>query len=609
MSDKPDLDDMAASLADGTVRGVRESVPESSEIKEAQLAQTVRELFYRARDGRRPLIGQWKKNYRVLNNRTWSPRAEPWMPAPEISNIWPVVASLVAWMTDQRPITETTPVIPPFSPYADYYDKIAEHMNACLKATFQGNDLDAEIEKMLWDVATYQIGYMKTTWEPWLADGYGDAAFRRVDPFTLYPDPLAKSPKDLGYIIEAKIMTLDDLDRAFPGAVDRIMPGVTEDIDETPHRMDQKTSATEPRVNLAAISPSTFSRFSPSERGNKVSVTEDPVVVVLEAWIRTHETITHKDDPAIQEGTARVVDRWKCVVTCGNTVLMDEYADDIYAFTTHPYDRMVLFETGEWYGPCLVEFLTSPQESINRMLANIEQNIMLVGNPIFYEGRRANGVTKTNRPGQRIKGASRDEVGWLEPPTLHPDQINLIQYYESKIETISGLSAIVRGFAPTGRNSSDVISSVQDSAFVRVRATLRNLERCLRGVTAKQSALIAEFYTEPRMIATVGQDGTKTRLALKSRNFYQLADEDGQDGTPMRFQIMADAGSEHPTSRGARQSQAERLFAMGAIDEIEVLKAEKWPNWREVATRVQEMKAMAGQLGQAPGKRQATRSQ
>lgn len=606
-----DLGDMAAGLAGDEVRGVLESVPESDELKEAQLAQTVRELFYKARDARRPLVGQWKKNYRVLNNKTWSPRAEPWMPAPEISNIWPIVASMVAWMTDQRPTTQTTPIIPPFSTEADYYDRIAEHMNAALAATFQGNNLDAEIESMLWDVCTYQIGYQKTTWEPWLADGYGDAAFRRVDPFTMYPDPLARSPKDLGYIIEAKTMTLDDVDRAFPGAVERVMAGQTEDIDESPHRMDTHTSSTAPRTNLAAISPSTYSRFAPSERANKLSVTEDPVVVVLEAWIRTHETITHEDDDSIQEGTARVMDRWKCVVTCGNTVLMNEYADDVYAFTTHPYDRMVLFETGEWYGPGLVEFLTSPQESINRMLANIEQNIMLVGNPIFYEGRRANSVTKSNRPGQRIKGAGRDEVGWLEPPTLHPDQINLIQYYESKIETISGLSAIVRGFSPEGRNSSDVMSSVQDSAFVRVRATLRNLERCLKGVTQKQTALIAEFYTEPRMIATVGVDGTKTRLALRSRNFYTLppTDDGEQDGTPMRFQIMADAGSEHPTSRGARQSQAERLFAMGAIDEIEVLKAEKWPNYREVASRVLEGKAMSGELGQAPGKRQATRSQ
>ncbi len=600
-------DPIVSPLTDA-VRGVAVSVPESSEIKEARLAQTVRELFYRARDARRPLVAQWKKNYRVLNNKTWSPRAEPWMPAPEISNIWPIVASMVAWMTDQRPITETTPVIPPFSPEADFYDKLAEHMNACLRATFVGNDLDGEIEKALWDVSTYQIGYLKTTWEPWLADGYGDAAFRRVDPFTIYPDPFARSARELNYIVEAKIMTLTDLDRAWPGSVDRVMPGTTEDIDEAPHRMDSLRAASSPRVNLGPIGASTYSRFAPSERASQVHVSEDPVVVVLEAWIRTHETITHKEDPDVQEGTARVVDRWKCVVTCGNTVLMDKFADEIYAFSTHPYDRLVLFETGEFYGPCLVEFLTSPQESINRMLANIEQNLMLVGNPIMYESARANRVTKTNRPGQTVKG-SRDQVGWLDPPTLHPDQINLIQYYESKIETISGLSAIVRGFSPTGRNSTEVMSSIQDSAFVRVRATLRNLERCLRGVTQKQAALIAEFYTEPRMIATVGQEGTRTRLALRSRHFYTLATAEGDDGTPMRFQIMADAGSEHPTSRGARQAQAERLFAMGAIDEIEVLKAQKWPNWREVATRVLDMKAQAGALGQPPGKRQATRSQ
>jgi hypothetical protein len=287
---------------------------------------------------------------------------------------------------------------------------------------------------------------------------------------------------------------------------------------------------------------------------------------------------------------------------------MEKYADEISAFTTHPYDKMVLFDTGEWYGPGLVEFLTSPQESINRMLANMEQNIMLVGNPILYESARANTITKSNRPGQRIQGR-RDEVGWLEPPTLHPDQINLIQYYESKIETISGLSAIVRGFAPTGRNSSDVMSSVQDSAFVRVRATLRNLERMLRGTTQKMCANIAEFYTEPRMIAIAGPDAQKTRLAIRSRHFYEQATADGQDATPLRFSIMADAGSEHPTSRGARQQQSERLFALGALDEEEVLKANQWPNWRIVSQRVKEQKAMAGVLGQPPGKRKASRAQ
>lgn len=595
-------------LTDTSVRGTPVSTPISDELREAQLAGTVRELFYRARDSRRPIVAQWKTNYRVLNNKTWSSRSEPWMPAPEISNIWPIIASLVAWMTDQRPTALVTPSIPPFSDSADFYDQIAEHMNACLRSTWSGNMADAEVEKMLWDVCTYQVGYMKSVWEPWLADGLGDAMMRRVDPFTLYPDPFARSMDQLNYITEAKIMSTDDVERAWPGSTKRINAGATEQIDEAPHRADATTSRNQPRVNLGPISPSTYSRFAPSERQSNMLITEDPVVVVLECWIRQSETITHKDDPTIQEGTARVIDRWKCIVTCGQTVLMEAFADEIYGHNTHPYDKMCLFDTGEWYGPCLVEFLTSPQESINRMLANMEQNIMLVGNPILYESpRQGSRTTKTNRPGQRIQGR-REEVGWLEPPTLHPDMINLIQYYESKIETISGLSAIVRGFSPTGRNSSDVLSSVQDSAFVRVRATLRNLERCLRGVTQKMVGNIAEFYTEPRMIAIAGPGSDKTRYAIKSRHFYTVNDGTEEDSTPLRFTVMADAGSEHPTSRGARQEQANFLFSVGAIDEIEVLKAHQWPNWREVAGRVMDMKATTGQLGQAPGKRQATRS-
>jgi hypothetical protein len=111
------------------------------------------------------------------------------------------------------------------------------------------------------------------------------------------------------------------------------------------------------------------------------------------------------------------------------------------------------------------------------------------------------------------------------------------------------------------------------------------------------------------MIAIAGPGSEKTRYALKSRHFYSRPVPGEEDSTPMRFTIMADAGSEHPTSRAARQAQSERLFAMGALDEIEVLKANQWPNWQNVANRVMEQKAMAGQLGNPPGKRQATRSQ
>jgi len=587
--------------------------PMSDEGREYQIAQTIRQLFYRARDIKRPLVNQWKKNYRVLNNQAWTPRAEPWMPSPALSEMWPLVASMVAWMTDQRPGVEVTPAAVPFGQYADHYDRVAEQMNAILDSSFSVNMEDAEIEKLLWDVLTYSVGYLKTEWVPTLADGKGDSKFRRVDPFTIYPDPFAHNMDECAYIIEAKLMSLEDIDRAFPGAKDKIQAGITDEIEVQPTKLDATTNVNQPRVNLSPINGAPYAPWTASTRGNNVAglVREDPVTVVLEAWCRTYRVITTEDDDTIPEGSCRVVDRWKCIVIAGNSVIMDKYADEIYGHPQHPYSKMNMFDVGEWYGPCLVEMLTSPQESINRILQSIEMNLLLIGNPILLNGNRTNvggRTTLSNRPGQSLNGA-KDQMGWMDPPMIHPDMMRMLEFYESRMETISGLTAIMRGFSTTGRNSTDVISSLQDSAFVRVRATLRNLERTLRDACMKKCANIAEFYTEPRLVAILGPDGQGTKMALRSRHFYILPEEEDAQPVPLRFELLADAGSDHPTSRQARQAQAERLFAMGALDIIEVLKANNWPNWPIVAKRVMEQQAVAGTLGSNGSQRSKARAQ
>ena len=594
------------------VRGVllAPSKAEGDYLANAQKIATVNALFYRARDAKRTLIAQWRKNYKILNNKTWTLKSEPWMPTPEVSNIWPLLSSMCAWMTDQRPSFQTTPSMVPFSPQWQQADKIAEHMNATLESSFSVNNLDAEVERILWDVGTYGIGYSKTNWEPWLADGKGDSVFRRVDPFTIYPDPFAKTMDQLNYIIEATIMTVEDVDRAWPGALKIISKNMFENLDQAPTKTSDQANTNSPRTRLAPLADGLggfgSNRFVKSARSTEALVNEDPVVAVLYCWIRTHEI----DTEGMEQGTARVTDRWKCIVTCGNVVLMENFADDIYGFNTHPYDKMTLFDTGEWYGPALVEFLTSPQETINRILAQIEHNLLLIGNPILMQAARAGPrqQTMTNRPGGRIDGTPQN-TAWLDPPQIHPDTFQLLQYLETKMENIAGLSAIMRGFMPGGRNSTDTLTSVQDGAFVRVRATLRNLERLLKSVCSKMAANNAEFYTEPRIVMIAGEGGKETALALKSMHFY-MEYTPGKKGldtqpVPVRFMVMADAGSERPTSRGARAAEADALFAMQGIDEIELLEAHAWPNAGEVAGRVMDTKAAQGTLGQPPTRRSA----
>jgi hypothetical protein len=97
----------------------------------------VRDLFYKARDARRPLMRQWKQWYKTLNNRTWSSALRAGgEPTSEIPQMWPVLASMVAWMTDQRPILSTMAGGSAFSPHNDFYDKLAKDMNAVLESQY-----------------------------------------------------------------------------------------------------------------------------------------------------------------------------------------------------------------------------------------------------------------------------------------------------------------------------------------------------------------------------------------------------------------------------------------------------------------------------------------
>lgn len=575
---------------------------------ETAVVQMVRDLFYRARDSRRPLVRQWKKWYRTLNNRTWAPGAT-WEPNVEIPQMWPIIASMVAWMTDQRPILSTLAGGTPFSPHNDFYDTLSKDMNAVLEAAFVEYQEDAEVNRCLWDVATYGIGWSKTVWDATLADGLGDTTFRRVDPFTVYPDPFARSPKDMNHIIEAKIMTLSDVDRAWPGAAKRLgYTNFLEDIDESPHLLDQSITQTSPRAVMSPPAAGGSTSYQFTRRGGSFEQNnrEEPVVSVLECWVKSH-SVKPTDDPQVMQ----VSDVWTCFVVCGNVLLFEGTAQDVSGHRLHPYDRIVLFDTGEMYGPSLVDFMSSPQESINRIVSMIERNAMLHGNPIMAESPRSmsRGQRKSNRPGTIIK-ANPGEVGWIQPPQMHPQMsVSLLGYFESKLESISGMSAIVRGFTASGRNSQGVMDSVQDAAFVRIRATLRELERTLRGITMKKAANIAEFYTEPRFMAIIGPDGQQTRRALKARHFYA---PDGEEGTrvPLRFTVLADAGSQLPTSKQARSAEADTLYALGAIDVLELLKAKQWPNYAIVAKRVMEAQAANGQSGgvAAPGKRERARA-
>lgn len=586
------------------------------------LVGRVRDLFQQARAHRKPRLEKWMRSHKVVNGQTMIRNFPNWLPRPEVNEVYPIISALIGWMTDQRAGLEVTPQAPAGTPFYQHYTNLAQDLQTALTAQWINGSWDTQIERTLWDAAMYGTGILKTTWDHAAVGGKGDVALSRVDPFAFYPDPSANDLTDGNYYIEARKMSLQELDRRFPGSAKQVTDS-GETVDEQPSSTNGSKA---PMANPGSISPITaattptgytnssgtthtrtalpaYGRPGKNRLGN--GAWDDTTgITVLECWIREH---THASTAWTDRTTT--LDGWRVVIVAGNTLLMNEPATSLWRHGNHPYSRTVMHETGEFWGPALVEKLTPLQIAINRLLAAFQSNIELTGNPILQNTPRS-GVARTQippKPGQQINPTQLDQVGYLQPPTVSPQMFQLIEFYVREMERISGLSAITRGAIPGGRNAEGTIDSIQESAFVRVRMALRNLEHCLRDAGTIAAALTAEYYDQPRVVSLVGESGTQTSIALQQNHFYtpDPSDPDGQ--LPMRFNLLIRANSTLPTSRKQRAAEADMLYAMGAIDDQAVLDAHEWPNRQQITQRVEQKKA-AGMF-EPPGKRQRTKRQ
>lgn len=604
-----------------TGRGMRPTfhLQDQPSQDELALASKIQQLFGIARQHRRPKVAEWRRWDQVMANRTWLSGRASYLPSPEVPEIRPILSTLVAYLTDSRPGIELAPAVMPNSEQYDWWTERCWDLQTVADAVMHTELTEGEITKSANDAYRYGTGILKTTWDQALDGGLGNARLDRLNPYCFYPDPNATNEHDGSYYIEVRNMSLQELDRRFPGAATKLSP-VTLDHDEPTDSTHPRPTA--PRANPGAITgtgydgnaaPATPANYGQPGASNRATIpTGEEVygndVTVIEAWIRTHEHVTTIiDQPRMPTST---VESWRCIVVVGNRVLLDVDAKDLYGHPHHPYSRYVVEDEGEFWGQSMVELLAPSQLQINKGLASISHNLDLLGNPVLKETARANidRTTITNKPGQRIRMGDGGDVDWLEPPPIHPMHLDMVHFYIEEMERISGLNAISRGSAPGGRNSTDVMNQMQESGFVRVRLALRNLEYTLRGAFTKLAQLIVSNYSSPRIIAVAGDSGEKTSLALSARHFY-LPTENG--AVPLRFNMLVNAGSGLPVSRQAYLEQMNFLFSVGAIDRKALLEAHRIPNWQIIDARMlalEQSGLLAMQQQQGGGARGAARA-
>jgi|GEM_PF-2563446 len=567
-------------------------------------------LFEQARKSRTMQFKRWNRNYRFLTNQVPGGAQRPdWLPAPQVPEIFPIAATLSGWMSDQRPACTIAGASLPHDAYASFIGEMSKDLEYTLDASYQANDEERQIKLGAWDKVLYGTAIYKTYWDPWKAGGIGDATFTRVSPFNFYPDPLASDEFDGSYYIEARRMSLQELDRRYPGTYDLFRDGALGGelaIDEAPTSTNENRSRQGPTPGPLAPGTAPITSLPGSSGGRRGSTNPlDRTVTVLECWVREHE-IVDVVDMRTGAKTTRASDEWRLLVIANNRLILEAHAHDLWDHGQHPYNRDPFFDmNGEFWSSSIVQLLVDSQRAINRLLAALQHNVELTGNPILKEPKGNSRTPMTNRPGQRFevpKGSAAD-YGWMNPPPLNPAYLQVLEYHLKRMESISGLSAVVKGNTPSGRNAQGVVDAVQEAAFVRIRDSLRNTEWALKGVFRKKADLIISNYTTPRMIAIAGPRAERSSIALKSGHFL-IPTATGR--VPFSYQLTVDAGARSHTSRSMREDRAVQLFTLGMIDEEAALADLEYPNAMEVSERVAAKRAQE-QLA-APGQRQRARA-
>lgn len=575
----------------------------------------VMELFSEARRDKRQYLERWNRYYRAFRNKTYSEFRPAWAPSPSASEIFPSYHTLVSWMTDQTPdirVSARPEVKDGISSPPEAVIEKAQDMQSLVSSWWVNHGVTKELQMSLFDLLTFGTGVLKTGWDQGYQNGLGDAFLRRADPYNILPDPHAAGIDDSRYFFEVSRVPIFEILSRFPDRGHLVKPdaGKGEDVRPSVKSGFEVIPMGNPAATgVTGAFPGTASANMPARFGYPGSQGYEDytrTVLLIECWVRTTESYTV---PLITAGEykgnidyERPVWQYVCIA---NGVVLTPDVSNPFNHGQLPYLRIPYVETGEWWSVPLTEHVGPAQVALNRLLAAIQTSAELVGNPIWMETEDA-GISRTkiiNRPGSRIVRNAGSDAGWVNPPAVSSNVADMASFWIDEIDKITGVAA-VRGQNLRRREPTGAVEAVQEAAFVRVRAVLRNVEEGLRLAANQTVSNIAQFYLEPRTVAMVGPKGSNNDyLILDPKHFYlPMSSEEGLENVPVNFDAWIEAGSTQPLSRAARAAEIDSLYFMGVVDDEAVADAHDLPDRQNVLQRAQEKK-VSGQMPQATNPR------
>lgn len=333
-----------------------------------------------------------------------------------------------------------------------------------------------------------------------------------VNPFNIFPDPLATDVEDAEYIIYASYKNVVRLKRKFPHKAKELHGGTI--------------------------------KYSELVNENDKHARVDNQVLVLEVWTWNVEDEFDLDGNEIKENK---YPNGRVIVLCPELGIVLE--DKANPYKTPPGRQptlpFVLIKDldipGKFWGEGEVAQLLSPQKYMNQLNNAILDNAKATANmPWIIDKNAGIGYGKiTARPGLVIRKNPGSEVRREQPPQMPMYVINAVETYKDDIEQISGVFNTLKGENTTGVYTAQGIIALQEAGQVRIRLKVSLLEDSLARLAQMWFYRMHQYWKEDRWIRIVRHDGS-----YDLKKFTTKALEYDYD-------IKITAGSTMPVNRGA----------------------------------------------------------
>lgn len=521
--------------------------------KERKLVEWVYSKFKQAYIAKAPLMDKWKEYMSAYKGTYFQNKNLPDYKSNEISNhVFSTIETIRPIMTDNNPKFLAVPSTPQGMEFS-------ADVQTALDYEWDREKMSLKLPAQLIPMLVYGNAVWFVQWDG--KDGeYGNISIKPVDPFNIFPDPLAESIDNSEFLVYATYRNANQIKQQFP----------------------EKASAIEgSRITMSELV---------AERDN--NDTQDAnQVLILEMWCRDwvtmDETVEGKKQLKYPKG--RVI---TCLPELG--ILLSDKKNP-YKDGKFPFVLMKNYDIPfEFWGVGEVEQVMSPQHYVNELTNQIIDNAKNTANMQWIIDKNSGiGQGKlTNRPGLVIRKTPGSEVRRDTPPAMPSYVREQIEVLKKDIQDISGVFDSLKGEQQGSVTAASAILALQEASQARIRLKIKLMEASLSELAQIVYSRMQQFWKLDRWVRVTDVEGNPSFREIGA----QVLSND--------YDLKVMAGSTMPVNRNAmldlmiRLAQTNGEDGLPLVDRKAVLEFLPTGDKKAITDRFAELQAQQQQAQQ-----------